>query len=120
MKTKATYPSLMRENVVSAYGAPVESFAYSYDAQSRLTSVSALAYTNGATTNIRYYWGKDLSGTLQGAGVVGGLIYLTVSTSNIEHRTDSRHPDALAEPESVPSAPRRRNPAGLFVVASRP
>lgn len=29
-------------------------------------------------TTIDYYWGKDLSGTLQGAGGVGGLLYLTV------------------------------------------
>ena len=31
----------------------------------------------GTTTNETfYYWGKDLSGTLQGAGGVGGLLYL--------------------------------------------
>jgi len=41
-----------------------------------------IAYTNGVTTTIRYYWGKDLSGTLQGAGGVGGLLYLTASNSN--------------------------------------
>ena len=37
-----------------------------------------VAYTNGTTSTIHYYWGKDLSGTLQGAGGVGGLLYLTV------------------------------------------
>ena len=37
-----------------------------------------VAYTNGTSSTIRYYWGKDLSGTLQGAGGVGGLLYLTV------------------------------------------
>jgi RHS repeat-associated protein len=37
-----------------------------------------IAYTNGTTTTIRYFWGKDLSGTLQGAGSVGGLLYQTV------------------------------------------
>ena len=37
-----------------------------------------IAYTNGTTSTIRYYWGKDLSGTLQGAGGVGGLLYLTI------------------------------------------
>ena len=36
-----------------------------------------VAYTNGTTSIIKYYWGKDLSGTLQGAGGVGGLLYLT-------------------------------------------
>lgn len=38
-----------------------------------------VAYTNGTTSTIHYYWGKDLSGTLQGAGGVGGLLYLTIN-----------------------------------------
>ena len=37
-----------------------------------------VAYTNGTCSTIRCYWGKDLSGTLQGAGGVGGLLHLTV------------------------------------------
>ena len=37
-----------------------------------------IAYTNGTSSTIHYYWGKDLSGTLQDAGGVGGLLYLTV------------------------------------------
>ena len=41
-----------------------------------------VAYTNGTSSTIRYYWGKDISGTLQGAGGVGGLLYLTVSNSS--------------------------------------
>ena len=41
-----------------------------------------IEYENGTTTTIKYYWGKDLSGSLQGAGGVGGLLYLTVSNSN--------------------------------------
>ena len=40
-----------------------------------------VAYTNGTISTIHYYWGKDLSGTLQGAGGVGGLLYLTVNDS---------------------------------------
>ena len=40
-----------------------------------------VAYTNGTTSTIRYYWGKDLSGTLQGAGGVGGLLYLAVDST---------------------------------------
>ena len=47
-----------------------------YDALSR--PVTRIAYTNGTTSTIHYYWGKDLSGTLQGAGGVGGLLFLTV------------------------------------------
>ncbi len=41
-----------------------------------------VAYTNGTSSTIRYFWGKDLSGTLQGAGGVAGLLYLTVSNSS--------------------------------------
>jgi RHS repeat-associated protein len=37
-----------------------------------------IAYTNGTTSTIKYYWGKDLSGELQGAGGVGGLLYITI------------------------------------------
>ena len=37
-----------------------------------------IAYTNGTSSTINYFCGKDLSGTLQGAGGVGGLLYLTV------------------------------------------
>ncbi|MGN0846405.1 MAG: RHS repeat-associated core domain-containing protein, partial [Kiritimatiellia bacterium] len=33
---------------------------------------------NGTFSTIRYYWGKDMSGTLQGAGGVGGLLFLTI------------------------------------------
>jgi RHS repeat-associated protein len=42
-----------------------------------------IARTNGTTSTIKYYWGKDLSGTLQGTGGVGGLLYLTISNSNL-------------------------------------
>ena len=48
-----------------------------------------VAYAGGTNTTICYYWGKDLSGTLQGAGGVGGLLYLTVTTSNIEPQTSN-------------------------------
>ena len=51
------------------------------------------------TSVIHYYWGKDLSGTLQGAGGIGGLLYLTIDGStfvplydnngNITHYLDS-------------------------------
>ncbi|MGN0846409.1 MAG: hypothetical protein ACI4RA_03380 [Kiritimatiellia bacterium] len=33
---------------------------------------------NGTFSTIHYYWGRDLSGTLQGAGGVGGLLFLTI------------------------------------------
>ena len=38
-----------------------------------------VAHTNGVTDVINYYWGKDLSGTLDAAGGVGGLVILTVN-----------------------------------------
>ena len=37
-----------------------------------------ISYANGTASLIRYYWGKDLSGTLQGVGGIGGLLYLMV------------------------------------------
>ena len=40
-----------------------------------------IVYTNGTASTIKYYWGKDLSGSLQGAGGIGGLLYLTVDDS---------------------------------------
>ena len=40
-----------------------------------------IACANGTASTIRYYWGKDLSGTLQGAGGVGGLLYLMVDSA---------------------------------------
>ena len=36
-----------------------------------------MAYTNGTDHVFRYYWGKDLSESLQGAGGIGGLLCFT-------------------------------------------
>ena len=38
-----------------------------------------IAYTDGSCSTIKYYWGKDLSGTLQGAGGIGGLLVVAKS-----------------------------------------
>ena len=35
-----------------------------------------ISYANGLSSTIHYYWGKDLFGSLQGAGGVGGLLCL--------------------------------------------
>ena len=58
-----------------------------------------IAHANGATSTIRYYCGKDLSGTFQGAGGIGGLLYLTIdgatyvplydSNGNVTHYLDA-------------------------------
>ena len=58
-----------------------------------------IAYTNGMTSTIRSYWGKDVSGTFQGAGGIGGLLYLTIdgatyvplydSNGNVAHYLDA-------------------------------
>ena len=39
--------------------------------------VETVAKPGGATDRIEYHWGKDLSGTLDGAAGVGGLLYVT-------------------------------------------
>ena len=41
-----------------------------------LIVTSGLFYAQAALGNTDYYWGLDLSGTLQGAGGIGGLIFL--------------------------------------------
>ena len=38
--------------------------------------VETVAKPSGGTERIEYYWGKDLSGTLDGAAGVGGLLYV--------------------------------------------
>ena len=37
-----------------------------------------VVFANGTTRTFEYFWGADKSGTEQGAGGVGGLLYLTV------------------------------------------
>ncbi len=65
-----------------------------------------VAYTNGTSTTIRYHWGKDLSGTLHGAGGVGGLLYLTVSNSSTPN---SPTPNSPTPPSSSPPQDKRGN-----------
>ncbi len=58
-----------------------------------------VTHANGTTSTIRYYWGKDISDSLQGAGGIGGLLYLTVdgevyvplydSNGNVTHYLDA-------------------------------
>ena len=55
---------------------PKETTTFIYDDWNLIEE--RVAYTDGTTSMTKYYWGKDLSGTLQGAGGVGGLLYLTV------------------------------------------
>ncbi len=38
-------------------------------------ALETVAHTNGSVDRIEYVWGLDLSGTLQGAGGVGGLLF---------------------------------------------
>ena len=47
---------------------------YFYDGWMLIKEI--VANTNGMTDVIEYHWGKDLSGTIGGAGGVGGLLYL--------------------------------------------
>ena len=93
-----TYDAANRLKTVSTNG--IQILANFYDAKSRrvkkVTSEATttffyddwnlieerVAYTNGTTSTIRYFWGKDISGDLQDAGGVGGLLYITVSNSS--------------------------------------
>ena len=59
---------------------PEATHIYFYDGWLLIKEI--VANTNGTTDVIEYHWGKDLSGTIGGAGGVGGLLYLTISNSN--------------------------------------
>lgn len=88
------YDSANRLSTISSNG--VVLVANSYDAKGRrvrkATQNAATTFfydgwnmveerivcTDGTASTIHYYWGRDLSGSLHGAGGVGGLLYLTV------------------------------------------
>jgi len=59
---------------------PAATHTYFYDGWMLIKEI--VANTNGTTDVIEYHWGKDLSGTIGGAGGVGGLLYLTISNSS--------------------------------------
>ena len=51
---------------------PAATHTYFYDGWLLIKEI--VASTNGTTDVIEYHWGKDLSGTIGGAGGVGGLL----------------------------------------------
>ena len=51
---------------------PAATHTYFYDGWLLIKEI--VATTNGTTDVIEYHWGKDLSGTIGGAGGVGGLL----------------------------------------------
>ena len=59
---------------------PEATHTYFYDGWMLIKEI--VANTNGTTDVIEYHWGKDLSGTIGGAGGVGGLLYLSISNSS--------------------------------------
>ena len=59
---------------------PEATHTYFYDGWMLIKET--VANTNGTTDVIEYHWGKDLSGTIGGAGGVGGLLYLSISNSS--------------------------------------
>ena len=59
---------------------PEATHTYFYDGWMLIKEV--VTNTSGTTDVIEYHWGKDLSGTIGGAGGVGGLLYLSISNSN--------------------------------------
>ena len=59
---------------------PAATHTFFYDGWMLIKEI--VANTNGTTDVIEYHWGKDLSGTIGGAGGVGGLLYLSISNSS--------------------------------------
>ena len=92
------YDAVNRLSSVTSNGVALA--AYSYDAQGRRVKKIAadgthlyfydgwllirehLTRPDNTVSETQYCWGTDMSGTLQGAGSVGGLLYLTVSNFN--------------------------------------
>ena len=86
------YDSASRLMSVSSNGLAIATYAYdAFDRRVRKTTPEAvttylydgwnlvreeIAGTNGTTDVIEYYWGKDISGSLDTAGGIGGLLYL--------------------------------------------
>jgi RHS repeat-associated protein len=56
---------------------PAATFDFIYDGWNLIHE--AVSSTNGTITEIQYFWGTDLSGTLQGAGGVGGLLAVSIN-----------------------------------------
>lgn len=86
-----TYDAENRLTTVSSNGLLVATNSYDYKGRRVRMVTQGASYTfvydgwnvvlelverNGTTDLIEYFWGKDLSGTLKGAGGVGGLLYL--------------------------------------------
>ena len=83
-----SYDALSRLTEVRSNGILVASNSYDHQGRRVRLVTQAAAHTflydgwnvvlelvehGGVTDRIEYYWGKDISGTLQGAGGVGGL-----------------------------------------------
>ena len=59
---------------------PEATHTYFYDGWLLVKEI--VANVDESRSVIEYHWGKDLSGTIGGAGGVGGLLYLTISNSS--------------------------------------
>ena len=86
------YDSASRLTTVATGGVTIATYGYdAFDRRVRKTTAEAtttylydgwnlvreeIAGTNGTTDVIEYYWGKDISGSLDTAGGIGGLLYL--------------------------------------------
>ena len=86
------YDSASRLTTVATGDVTIAAYAYdAFDRRVRKTTPEAtttylydgwnlvreeIAGTNGTTDVIEYYWGKDISGSLDTAGGIGGLLYL--------------------------------------------
>ena len=62
---------------------------YVYDGWNRIAECSVAYDTGQGRLSRRYLWGPDLSGSMQGAGGVGGLLSMLVRTGEGESQTDS-------------------------------
>lgn len=75
-------------NIVSGQWTVVSSHAFVYDSWNLVREIAATPTPPYSVTN-SYVWGLDLSGSLQGAGGIGGLLAAKLGTNNVVYSYDA-------------------------------
>ena len=73
---------------------PAATHTYFYDGWNLIHEIieTTTALPNYPTTELFYHWGKDLSGSIGGAGGVGGLLYVSIANTNSNSNSNSSTP----------------------------
>jgi hypothetical protein len=102
--------------VVSGEWAVVRRHAFTYDGWNLVREV--VTADSSTATNV-YFWGLDLSGSLQGAGGIGGLLGMTKGTTNLFYAYDANgNVGELLGADGAITAHYEYGPYGQAVVAT--